>query len=216
MCKWALVHLTIVGPWFDRPVRTKEGVNIKSATPSIGSMGSAYYSKIKWSLIQWVNYGVEKLKCMFKEQHVCWATSCLPTQPIHLVCLVTKTRKHEHITPILNSLNWLPVVNRIKFKILLLVFKIKHGFAPTYLSDLLQPMIPSRSLRSSKHAHLQYTPGPRINTRYGDRAFSVAAPKLWNSLPITIRNATSIECFKSNLKRFLFNSPNWFIILAFF
>ena len=62
--------------------------------------------------------------------------------------LVTKTRKHEHITPILNSLHWLPVVNRIKFKILLLVFKIKHGFAPTYLSDLLQPMIPSRSLRS--------------------------------------------------------------------
>ena len=45
--------------------------------------------------------------------------------------LVTKSRKHEHITPILNSLHWLPVVNRIKFKILLLVFKIKHGFAPT-------------------------------------------------------------------------------------
>ena len=67
---------------------------------------------------------------------------------------------------------------------------------------------------SSKHAHLQYTPGPRTYTRYGDRAFSVAAPKLWNSLPISIRNATSIECFKSNLKRFLFNSPNWLIILA--
>ena len=120
------------------------------------------------------------------------------------------------ITPILNYVHWLPVVNRIKFKILLLVFKIKHGFAPTYLSDLLQPMIPSRSLRSSKHAHLQYTPGPRTYTRYGDRAFSVAAPKLWNSLPISIRNATSIKCFKSNLKRFLFNSPNWLIILAFF
>ena len=86
------------------------------------------------------------------------------------------------------------------------MFKIKHGFAPTYLSDLLQPMIPSRSLRSSKHAHLQYTPGPRTYTRYG--AFSVAAPKFLNSLPISIRNATSIECFKSNLKRFLFNSPN--------
>ena len=60
------------------------------------------------------------------------------------------------------------------------MFKIKHGLAPTYLSDLLQPMIHSRSLRSSKHAHLQHTPGPRTYTRYGDRAFSVAAPKLWN------------------------------------
>ena len=103
-----------------------------------------------------------------------------------------ESRKHEHITPILNSLHWLPVVNRIKFKIMLLVFKIKHGFAPTYLSDLLQPMIPSRCLRSSKHAHLQYTPGPRTYTHYGDRAFSVAAPNPWNNLPINIRNATSI------------------------
>ena len=56
------------------------------------------------------------------------------------------------------------------------------------------------------------TPGPRTYTRYdGDRAFSVAAPKLWNGLPISIRNATSIECFKSNLKRFLFNSPIWLL-----
>ena len=85
---------------------------------------------------------------------------------------------------------------------------LDYGENRSYLSDLIQPMIPSRSLRSSKHAHLQYTPGARTNTRYGDRAFSVAAPKLWNGLPISIRNATSIECFKSNLKRFLFNSPN--------
>ena len=51
------------------------------------------------------------------------------------------------------------------------------------------------------------------HTRYGDRAFSVATPKLWNSLvslQISVRNATSIDCFKSGLQRFLFkiNSPN--------
>ena len=91
------------------------------------------------------------------------------------------------------------------------MFKIKHGFVPTYLTDLLQPMIPSHRLRSSKHAHLQYTPGLRTYTRYGDRAFSVSAPKLWDSLPISIRNATLIECFKSSLWLFLFNSPNWLL-----
>ena len=64
---------------------------------------------------------------------------------------------------ILNSLHWLPVFSHVKFKILLLVFKIKHGFAPTYLSDLLKPMIPARRLRSSKDAHLQYNPGPRTS-----------------------------------------------------
>ena len=100
--------------------------------------------------------------------------------------LITKSRKHEHITPILNSLHWLPVVNRIKFKILLLVFKIKHGFAPTYLSDLLQPMIPSRSLRSSKHAHLQYNPGSaRILAMM--IVPSLLPPKqIWNGLPVNV------------------------------
>ena len=76
--------------------------------------------------------------------------------------------------------------------------------APSYLSDLLQPMIHARRLRSSRQSHLQFPPGPRTFTRYGDRAFSVAAPKLWNSLPINVRNATSVESFKASLKHFLF------------
>ena len=123
--------------------------------------------------------------------------------------LVTKTRKYEHSTPVLRSLHWLPIVNRIKFKILLLVFKVKHGYAPTYLSDLLHPMISSRRLRSTTQAHLQFASGPRTHTRYGDRAFSVAAPKLWNSLPTNIRDAPSLESFKASLKYFLFNSSEF-------
>ena len=122
--------------------------------------------------------------------------------------LVTRSRKCEHVTPILQSLHWLPVTERIKFKILLLVFKIRHDWAPTYLSNLLHSVNPSRNLRSNKQAHLQYAPGPRTYTRYGDRAFSAAAPKLWNSLPFHIRNATSIDSFKSKLKQFLFNPHN--------
>ena len=37
-------------------------------------------------------------------------------------CVLTKTRKRDHITPILASLHWLPVKSRIEFKILLLIF----------------------------------------------------------------------------------------------
>ena len=118
--------------------------------------------------------------------------------------LITKTRKYEHITPILRSLHWLPILTRIQFKILLLVFKIKHGYAPSYLNDLLKPIVPSRSLRSTTHANFQYAPGPRTNTRYGDRTFAIAAPKLWNSLPIIIRQSPSVESFKASLKYFLF------------
>ena len=46
---------------------------------------------------------------------------------------------------------------------------------------------------------------PKSNQRtYGDRAFSVAAPKLWNPLPLDIRNSGSIALFKCKLKTFLF------------
>ena len=44
---------------------------------------------------------------------------------------------------------------------------------------------------------------PRSHSAYFDRAFSVQGPKLWNSLPADIRNSTSINRFKCQLKRYL-------------
>ncbi|XP_016087113.1 WD repeat-containing protein 26-like [Sinocyclocheilus grahami] len=66
--------------------------------------------------------------------------------------LLTRAKKTNHITPILASLNWLPVHFRIQFKILLFVFKALNGQAPSYLTDLLTPLSSSRSLRSSDRA----------------------------------------------------------------
>uniref|UniRef100_A0A673GVL3 WD repeat-containing protein 26 n=1 Tax=Sinocyclocheilus rhinocerous TaxID=307959 RepID=A0A673GVL3_9TELE len=63
--------------------------------------------------------------------------------------LLTRAKKTDHITPILASLNWLPVHFRIQFKMLLFVFKALNGQAPSYLTDLLTPLSSSRSLRSS-------------------------------------------------------------------
>lgn len=55
--------------------------------------------------------------------------------------LLTGTRRRDHITPVLSSLHWLPVVFRIQFKMLLLVFKSLHNLAPSYLTDLLTLMM---------------------------------------------------------------------------
>ena len=63
--------------------------------------------------------------------------------------LLISTRKYEHISPILASLHWLPVHFKINLKSILFVFKALNGLAPPYLSELLQPYIPSRSLRSA-------------------------------------------------------------------
>lgn len=53
--------------------------------------------------------------------------------------LLTYTRKYDHITPVLKELHWLPVAERIDFKILLLTFKAINNIAPKYLQELLIP-----------------------------------------------------------------------------
>ena len=118
--------------------------------------------------------------------------------------LLTCSRKHDHITPILRELHWLPVQERISYKILLLTYKTLTTGSPQYLKDLLVPYIPTRNLRSASKQLLS-VPRYKLKT-YGHRAFSVAAPTLWNSLPLDIRNSGSINIFKSNLKTHLFKS----------
>ena len=116
--------------------------------------------------------------------------------------ILTLTKKHDHITPVLKSLHWLPVKQRIIFKILTLTFKCLTGLAPYYLSELLQPYSPPRLLRSSNNRLLKEF---RSRTKsYGDRAFKTAAPKLWNKLPLSIRQSKTLASFKSQLKHHLF------------
>ena len=116
--------------------------------------------------------------------------------------IITRTRKFDHITPVLADLHWLPVSYRIVFKILLLAFKSLNNLSPSYLADRLSYQSHSRNLRSSSRQLLEQ---PRSFTKtYGDRAFSVFAPKLWNSLPLDLRKSPSLTSFKKGLKTYLF------------
>ena len=159
----------------------------------------------------------ERLVHAFVSSHLDYCNSLYVNLPISYIAplqriqnaaarLVSRTRKFDHITPVLRSLHWLPVSQRIKFKILLLTYKANNGLSPQYITNMLTPMRRSVTLRSSSHAHLQLTPGPRTHTRYGDRAFSVAAPSLWNDLPVHVRDSPSLAVFKRKLKTFLFDS----------
>ncbi|XP_073328899.1 uncharacterized protein [Pagrus major] len=117
--------------------------------------------------------------------------------------LLTHTRSREHITPVLQNLHWLPVPHRINFKLLLLTHKALHNQAPPYLMDMLHHHTPSRNLRSSD-ANLLSPPLRTKHRTWGDRAFSIAAPSLWNSLPKHIRDCPDSSTFKSLLKTHLF------------
>ncbi len=116
--------------------------------------------------------------------------------------LIVKCSADTSMKPVLKRLHWLPIEHRIQFKILCLTYKGLHNQAPQYISDMLHPYIPSRTLRSSEEDNLVI---PRTNLQYGARAFGSAAPKLWNKLPHSIKTATSYGSFKQQLKTHLFS-----------
>ena len=120
------------------------------------------------------------------------------------VQLVVCALPHVHSTPILRHLHWLPVRSRIPYKTACLCFNAIISSTPAYFSDFLHLYSPSRPLRSSADTRLLKIPLYKCKTK-GDRAFSYCGPSVWNSLPLHIRNATTIDTFKSALKAYLFN-----------
>ena len=116
--------------------------------------------------------------------------------------LVAGAKKQEHIKPVLQTLHWLPIRAQIDFKILLITYKALNNRAPTYISELITLYRPSCSLRSSNKNLLII---PRFYTQsYGERSFAVAAPGLWNGLPLELKNAETLNLFKSCLETHLF------------
>ncbi len=116
--------------------------------------------------------------------------------------ILTGTPRQAHITPVLESLHWLPVQKQVKFKILLLIYKTITDAAPVYLQEFITPHVSSHNLCSMDQNQVQvpFTSSSMVQSR----AFSVAGPRLWNALPCAIRSACSTEQFKSKLKTHLF------------
>ena len=115
--------------------------------------------------------------------------------------VVSRTRKRDHITPVLRSLHWLPIRQRIDFKILATTHKIVQGSAPAYLSGLVRNLSSQRQTRATSGRKLHIS---RTRTSYGDRCFAVGAARLWNQLPPDFHSLDSIVSFKSELKTWLF------------
>ena len=119
------------------------------------------------------------------------------------VVLCIDRRDHRSMTLALRQLHWLPIRQRIQFKVLTLMHGAVHNRTPRYLSDRIVPHAPSRSLRSATKSLVAV---PRINLeRYGRRSFSCAGPTLWNALPLGLRTQQDPDRFRRDLKTHLFN-----------
>ena len=126
------------------------------------------------------------------------------------VRVVSNSRKYDRgLTQFRRqTLHWLDVADRIRFRLCVQVYKCQHGMAPAYLEELCWPVSDidgRRHLRSARRGLLDV---PRVElSTYGRRSFSYAGPSAWNALPDYLKNSTlSLSVFRNQLKHFLFSS----------
>ena len=112
--------------------------------------------------------------------------------------------KWESVTPLLQQAHFLPVKERIKFKIALMVFKCLNNIAPSYLRACISVKDePLKTLRTDQDFFLLKTPSV-TNLVRTERGFSFSGPYVWNNLPYELRTCCDINQFKKSLKTYLF------------
>jgi hypothetical protein len=111
----------------------------------------------------------------------------------------------DHVTPALYELHWLPMEQRVTFKLCVFMHLINTGHSPSYISELVTSTssIASRSrLRSASSRRYEQ---PATRRKLGERSFAFAGPVAWNSLPTSMHEITDLESLKRELKTVLFN-----------
>jgi hypothetical protein len=105
----------------------------------------------------------------------------------------------------LKTLHWLPIRERIDYKIATIVYKLRQTKTPAYLSETIVDYQPPRTLRSADKMLLRELEGPVRKLAFSSKAFSIFGPAVWNSLTVNCRSCSSLETFKRTLKTELFN-----------
>jgi len=112
--------------------------------------------------------------------------------------------KYDSARDALQQLHWLPVHERIDFKVACLVYKCVHNLAPANLSRLISSRPYARQTRASANACFELQVLKTKKSTFAARSFSVYGPLLWNDLPISIKTQTEFSSFKKHLKTHLF------------
>ena len=120
--------------------------------------------------------------------------------------LIYQSSRCDHITPLLQCLHWLRALERISYKLAVLVYQCLHGLAPAYLVTLYS-LSPDYLVDNACACHQlrQWRYHSRPST-IGDRALPVAAAKIWNNLPSEVTFSDCLRTFKAKLKTHLFSS----------
>ena len=117
---------------------------------------------------------------------------------------VANLQPRDHVTDTLRALHWLPIRQRVSYKLCMLMHAVHFSYAPQYISDVVTPVsaLSGRAnLRSASNSNYDVQ---RTRLNIGRRAFSVAGPIAWNSLPSSLKEIRCLSTFKRLLKTHLF------------
>ena len=201
----------LLGSWLDAYLSMKEHIKIKSQK----AMFSIH--KIKHIRQYLTQDACQQLVSSLVMSHLDYCNSLLTSLPNCDIAkyqriqnlaakLVLKKSKYDSWTDAFRSLHWLPIKERIIFKLMLLVHNALDLKSPTYIRNMLSLKEANRrGLQSENLSQILNVPMTKCKT-FADRAFSVAAPKNWNNLPDYLRRQKDSEHFKKQLKTYLFKS----------
>lgn len=115
------------------------------------------------------------------------------------VCIISN-EKFSNIS--FRGLNLMPVEDFFKFKKLVLLFKILYNVSPAYkyLNDFqCEDQISTRETRNSSDCKLQV---PVARTEYYKQSFKISSASLWNSLPESVTECTSLLTFETECRKY--------------
>jgi hypothetical protein len=120
------------------------------------------------------------------------------------VRLVACASKYDHVTPLLRDRHCLPIAERVEYKLCTLSsvdYTTMHRHISLTSFDQLRLLVGDLAYGSLMRCLVDV---PRTRILLGDRTFSVAGPRAWNSLPLNVRSSQSMLAFRKLLKSHLF------------
>ena len=121
------------------------------------------------------------------------------------VRLVAGSSRRDQAFSLLHDRHWLPVKQRVEYKLCMIVHRCLYGDAPSYLLDLITSSADATVRGGLRSAASSIVAVSRTMSSLGDQSFAAAGPRAWNRLPPPLRRVHSAAVFKRQLKTFLFD-----------
>ena len=145
------------------------------------------FSKLYYCSSVWANSSKRNLKKLQRVQNFA-------------ARIITGTKKHEHISPVLQELNWLPIHLAVQYRDTVMAFKSVKSLAPPYLCNKFRKRSDVSDSLATRNSNLLNI--PFFKSASGQRSFHYRATTLRNALPDDMKDL-QLDPFKQKLQNLL-------------